>query len=50
MASPTPQVLGNDTPAADLRVHVDLLFGEHSYAIAKLAVAATAGRKDEFRA
>jgi hypothetical protein len=45
-SSPTP--VGADSPAADLRAHLDLLFGEHTYLIAKLAVAAAAGRTDEF--
>jgi len=31
-------------------MHVDLLFGEHVFVVAKLAMAALAGRKDEFRA
>jgi hypothetical protein len=46
-SSPSPPV-GADSPAADLRTHTDLLFGEHTYLIAKLAVAAAAGQKDEF--
>lgn len=48
--SPSPSPVGADSPAADLRTHIDLLFGEHTYVIAKLSVAAAAGRKDEFRA
>jgi hypothetical protein len=48
VASPSPSPIGADSPAADLRTHVDLLFGEHTFVIAKLAVAAVAGRKDEF--
>src|ERR1700693_689420 len=47
-SSPSPSPAGADTPAADLRTRTDLLFGEHTYVIAKLAVAAAAGRKDEF--
>lgn len=35
-------------PAADLRAHVTLLYGEHTYVLGKLAAAAAAGRKDEF--
>lgn len=35
-------------PAADLRAHVTLLYGEHAYVLGKLAVAAIAGHKDEF--
>jgi len=46
MASPSP--VGADTPAADLRAQTDLMFGQHIYVFAKLAVAAAAGRKDEF--
>jgi hypothetical protein len=37
------------SPAADLRVRVNQLFGEHVYIVAKLMVAASAGRKDEYR-
>ena len=48
IASPTPS--GADTAAADLRTHLDLLFGEHVFVVAKLAIAASAGRKDEFHA
>lgn len=48
LPSPSPSPAGADTPAADLRTRTDLLFGEHTYVIAKLAVAAAAGRKDEF--
>ncbi|HET7465027.1 MAG TPA: hypothetical protein VFL29_00025 [Candidatus Dormibacteraeota bacterium] len=35
--------------AAGVRAHVALLYGEHTYVLAKLAVAAAAGRKDEYR-
>jgi hypothetical protein len=48
LSTPSPSPVGADTPAADLRTRTDLLFGEHTYVIAKLAVAAAAGRKDEF--
>jgi hypothetical protein len=48
LPSPSPSPAGADTPAADLRTRTDLLLGEHTYVIAKLAVAAAAGRKDEF--
>ena len=48
MAAPSPSPVAADSPAADLRTHADLLLGEHTYVIAKLAVAAAAGRKDEF--
>jgi hypothetical protein len=37
------------SPAGALRVHLDLLIGEHVFAVAKLAVAAAAGRQDEYR-
>src|ERR1700751_5479523 len=37
-----------DTPAADLRAHMTLLYGERTYVLAKLAVAATSGHKDEY--
>jgi hypothetical protein len=49
VATATPSAAGADSPAADLRTHVDLLFGEHTFVIAKLSVAAAAGRKDEFQ-
>jgi len=48
IAAPSPSPAGADSPAADLRTHTDLLLGEHTFTIAKLAVAAAAGRKDEF--
>ena len=48
VAAPSPSPVGADSPAADLRAHTGLLLGEHTFVIAKLAVAATAGRKDEF--
>lgn len=35
-------------PAADLRAHVTVLYGERTYVLGKLAVAAVAGHKDEF--
>jgi hypothetical protein len=34
--------------AADLRVHINLLVGEHVYVVAKLMTAASGGRKDEY--
>lgn len=37
-------------PAADLRAHVTVLFGERTYVLGKLAAAAAAGQKDEFAA
>jgi hypothetical protein len=49
LGTPTPSAQGANSAAADLRTHVDVLFGEHTFAIAKLSVAAAAGRKDEFR-
>lgn len=36
------------TPAATLRVKLDLVFVEHTATLAKLTFAATAGRRDEF--
>ncbi len=48
LASPSRSTFGFDSPAADLRTHMDLLLGEHAYVMAKLAIAAAAGRKDEF--
>ena len=48
VGSPSASNAGQDTPAANLRVHTDLLFGEHVFFVAKLAVAAAAGRKDEY--
>jgi len=50
VTAPSPSPAGADSPAADLRTHTDLLLGEHIVVIAKLAVAAAAGRKDEFHA
>jgi len=47
--SPTPSQSTAGTPAATLRVHLDLLLEEHVFTIAKLAIAASAGRGDEFR-
>ena len=41
-------VASADTPAADLRAHLSLLFGEHTLIFAKLSVAAAGGRKDEY--
>ena len=37
-----------DSPAADLRAHITLLYGERTYVLAKLVVAGSAGRKDEY--
>ena len=34
----------------NLRVHAELLFGEHAFVLGKLAVVAAGGRKDEFHA
>jgi hypothetical protein len=48
VASQTPSNSAAESPAATLRVHLDVLLGEHVFAIAKLALAATAGRQDEF--
>ena len=39
-----------DTPAADLRAHITLLYGERTYVLAKLVVAGSAGRKNEYSA
>jgi hypothetical protein len=46
--TPSPTGSAAESPAATLRVHLDLLLGEHLFAVAKLAVAATAGRQDEY--
>ncbi len=51
IALPTPSASGMpgaNSPAADVRARMALLFGEHTYVLAKLSVAAAAGRKDEF--
>ena len=37
-------------PAAGMRAHVTLLYGERTYVLGKLAAAAVAGKKDEFAA
>src|SRR5260221_10853163 len=51
LQAPTPSPVNlADTPAPDLRVHLYLLLVEHATALGNLAVAAAAGRKDEFRA
>ena len=50
IGTPTPSAQGATSAAADLRTHVDVFFGEHAFAIAKLSVAAAAGRTDEFHA
>ena len=39
-----------NSPAADVRARIAVLMGEHTYVLAKLTVAATTGRKDEFGA
>lgn len=39
---------GANSAAADVRARMALLMGEHTYVLAKLTVAAVAGRKDEF--
>jgi hypothetical protein len=39
---------GANSPAAEVRARMALLMGEHTYVLAKLTVAAAAGRKDEF--
>ena len=44
----SPSTLGAKSPAADVRARMALLMGEHTYVLAKLAVAAVAGRKDEY--
>jgi hypothetical protein len=50
LASPLPSSSeAASSPAADLRVHMDLLLGEQVFVLAKLSVAGSAGRKDEFR-
>jgi len=46
--SSTSSAPGANTPAADFRARVAALMGEHTYVVAKLAVAAATGRKDEF--
>ncbi len=48
--SPTPNAGSPSaaSAAADLRVRINLLFGEHVYIVAKLMSAASAGRKDEY--
>ena len=50
VASPSAHDLGQDSPAANLRIHAELLFGEHIFVLSKLAIVAAAGRKDEFHA
>jgi hypothetical protein len=42
------RMAGANSTAADVRVRMALLLGEHTYVVAKLAVAAVEGRKDEF--
>jgi hypothetical protein len=51
IALPTPSASGMpsaNSPAAALRARMAVLMGEHTYVLAKLTVAAAAGRKDEF--
>ena len=51
IASPTSspaRMPGAASPAADVRARLSLLMGEHTYVVAKLTVAAVAGRKAEF--
>jgi hypothetical protein len=51
IALPTSSASGAldaSSPAADVRARMTLLAGEHTYVLAKLTVAAAAGRKDEF--
>src|SRR5258708_23031843 len=47
-ATPSAETPSAASAAADLRVHINLLFGEHVYVVAKLMTAASAGRKDEY--
>jgi hypothetical protein len=47
--TPTPTPAAG-TPAADLRVHFNLLLGEHVLIVAKLSAAGAAGRKEEYHA
>jgi len=49
VASQTPSNSAAESPAATLRAHLDLVLGEHVFAIAKLALAAATGRQDEYR-
>jgi hypothetical protein len=42
------RMAGANSTAADVRARMTLLMGEHTYAVAKLTVAAATGRKDEF--
>jgi hypothetical protein len=46
--SSSSQAAGVDSKAADLRVRLDLLLGEHAIVIAKDSLAATANRADEY--
>ncbi|HEV2218413.1 MAG TPA: hypothetical protein VGV88_12675 [Candidatus Dormibacteraeota bacterium] len=51
IASPTSspaRMPGATSAAADVRTRLSLLMGEHTYVVAKLTVAAVAGRKGEF--
>ena len=46
--SPSAGPPRGDTPAADLRAQITLLYGERTYVLGKLVVAGSAGRKDEY--
>jgi hypothetical protein len=48
LSSPTAPASTADSKAADLRVRLDLLLGEHVIVIAKDSLAATANRADEY--
>jgi hypothetical protein len=48
LSSPSPTASTADSRAADLRVRLDLLLGEHVIVIAKDSLAATATRADEY--
>jgi hypothetical protein len=48
--SPSSSSANGDTPAATLDRHLDQLFVEHTMTLAKLTLAAAAGRQDEFHA
>ncbi|HZQ49324.1 MAG TPA: hypothetical protein VFB69_03360 [Candidatus Dormibacteraeota bacterium] len=48
--TPSPTISETESPAAVLRVQMDRLFVEHTIALAKMTLAAGAGRHEEFRA
>ncbi len=48
--TPLPTISEIESPAAILRVQLDDLFAEHMITLAKMALAAAAGRHDEFHA